>query len=139
MITCFNAIVAAALAQTEQFCFYSVAAGSVVIILPGYIVLCGALELANRSVVSGSVRLVYSLLYTLLLGFGLSAGSEVYQKMSGSGIQVSGMAVKGQSACAESTPKLTSLDPSQGGTDFTCSALRLNAPWYRATIPQWWC
>ncbi|ORY88403.1 hypothetical protein BCR35DRAFT_301518 [Leucosporidium creatinivorum] len=112
MITCFNAIVAAALARTKQFCFYSVAAGSVVLILPGYIVLCGALELANRSIVSGSVRLVYSLLYTLFLGFGLSAGSEIYQKMSGNGIQ--------------------------GGTDFTCSALRANAPWYRATIPQWW-
>jgi hypothetical protein len=103
MITCFNAIVAAALARTGQFCFYSVAAGSVVLILPGYIVLCGALELANRSIVSGSVRLVYSLLYTLFLGFGLSAGSEIYQKMSRDGIEVS----SSRAAIAESKPELT--------------------------------
>lgn len=67
-----NAFLAAALASTGQFCFSAVASGSVVLILPGYIVLCGSLELANRSIISGSVRLVYSVLYSLFLGFGLS-------------------------------------------------------------------
>ncbi|ORY88404.1 hypothetical protein BCR35DRAFT_263408, partial [Leucosporidium creatinivorum] len=102
VIACLNAVLAAALAKTKHFCFASVASGSVVLILPGYIVLCGALELANRSIIAGSVRLVYSVLYALFLGFGLSAGSEVYQRISGSKIEV------------------------------------INAPWYRATIPQWW-
>ena len=89
MIACLNAILAAALARTRQLCFSAVASGSVVLILPGYIVLCGSLELANRSIISGSVRLVYSILYALFLGFGLSMGSEVYQRIAGVSIEVS--------------------------------------------------
>lgn len=49
----------------------------------------GSLELANRNVISGSVRLVYAVLYALFLGFGLSMGSELYLRMSGESIQVS--------------------------------------------------
>lgn len=26
-----------------------------------------------------------------------------------------------------------------GASDYTCNALRTNAPWYRATIPPWFC
>jgi uncharacterized membrane protein YjjP (DUF1212 family) len=63
VIATINAFLAAALASTRQFCFAAVASGSVVLILPGYIVLCGSLELANRSIISGSVRLVFSILY----------------------------------------------------------------------------
>jgi hypothetical protein len=107
-----NAVVAGALSYTNQFCFYSIAAGSIVLsasfpsttsasspaflcsispslplqtltptpptVLPGYLVLCAALEVANRSIVSGSVRITYSALYALFLGFGLSAGAEIY-------------------------------------------------------------
>ena len=64
MIVCVNSFLAAALASTGQFCFAAVASGSIVLILPGYIVLCGSLELANRSIISGSVRLVFSVLYS---------------------------------------------------------------------------
>lgn len=113
VIACINAFLAAALASTGHFCFAAVASGSVVLILPGYIVLCGSLELANRSIISGSVRLVYSILYSLFLGFGLAMGSEVYQRVTGLAIS--------------------------GATDYTCSALRTNAPWWRATIPPWFC
>lgn len=113
VIAAVNAFLAAALASTGYFCFSSVASGAVVLILPGYIVLCGSLELANRSIISGSVRLVYALLYALFLGFGLAIGSEVYERVTGLSIT--------------------------GGSDFTCSALRVNAPWYQATITPWVC
>ncbi|SGZ21452.1 BQ5605_C021g09368 [Microbotryum silenes-dioicae] len=112
VIACINAFLAAALASTNQFCFAAVASGSVVLILPGYIVLCGSLELANRSIISGSVRLVYSILYSLFLGFGLSMGSEVYQRITKLAIA--------------------------GATDYQCTALRRNAPWWRATISPYW-
>ncbi|KAM0746733.1 DUF1212-domain-containing protein [Meredithblackwellia eburnea MCA 4105] len=110
VIACLQSFLAAALASTKHFCFAAVASGSVVLILPGYIVLCGSLELANRSIISGSVRLVYSILYSLFLGFGLGMGAEVYQRITGLSIA--------------------------GAQDYTCSALRVDAPWYRATIPQ---
>lgn len=75
--------------------------------------LCGSLELANRSIISGSVRLVYAILYALFLGFGLAMGSELYTRATGLTIQ--------------------------GGQNFTCSDLRINAPWYMATISPWFC
>jgi len=50
------AFLAAALASTKYFCFAAVVSGSIVLILPGYIVLCGSLELANRSIISGQSR-----------------------------------------------------------------------------------
>lgn len=112
VIACINSFLAAALASTGQFCFAAVASGSVVLILPGYIVLCGSLELANRSIISGSVRLVYSILYSLFLGFGLAMGGEVYSRITGLAIS--------------------------GGQDYQCTTLRLAAPWWRATIPAWW-
>ncbi|POY73279.1 hypothetical protein BMF94_3613 [Rhodotorula taiwanensis] len=112
VIACVISFIAAALASTHQFCFSAVVSGAVVLILPGYIVLCGSLELANRSIISGSVRLVYAILYSLFLGFGLSIGSEIYAR--------TGLTI-------------------YGSTDYTCSALRGDGvPWYRNTIPPWW-
>ncbi|GAA6034662.1 hypothetical protein JCM8097_001104 [Rhodosporidiobolus ruineniae] len=110
VVCCINAVIAGALSYTDQFCFYSIAAGSIVLILPGYIFLLAALEVANRSVVSGSVRLTYAALYCLLLGFGLSAGAEIY----------------------------TMGGREEAQSDYTCAAIREGAPWYRATIPRWW-
>ncbi|KAL7412533.1 DUF1212-domain-containing protein [Mrakia frigida] len=108
VITMVNAFLAAALAATGHFCFASVASGSVVLVLPGYLFLAGSLELGNRAVVSGSTRLVFAIIYSLMLGFGLSIGSEVYIRVTGTSIR--------------------------GSSDYTCSALRLDAPWYRATV-----
>lgn len=127
------AFISAALASTKKFCFSAIVSGAVVLILPGYIVLCGSLELANRSLISGSllsgrssfnqltnicmttgsVRLVYAILYSLFLGFGLSIGTEVYAR---TGLKIWGL------------------------KDYTCSPLRGDGvPWYRNTIPAWWC
>ena len=112
VIACINSFLAAALGSINNgntFCFAAIVSGSIVLILPGYIVLCGALELANRGIVSGSVRLVYSVLYSLFLGFGLSMGSEVYNRVTGKDIS----------------------------TDYTCAALRVDVPWYQSTISPW--
>ncbi|KAJ8516926.1 hypothetical protein ONZ45_g5812 [Pleurotus djamor] len=70
---------AAALAETHRFCYSAVASASVVLILPGFIVLSGALELMSRNMVAGAVRLCYAVMYALFLGFGLAIGAEAYQ------------------------------------------------------------
>ncbi|KAK4049356.1 pheromone-regulated protein prm10 [Microbotryomycetes sp. JL221] len=81
VIACINAILAGALARSRILCFSSIASGSVVLILPGFIVLSGSLVIR------------------------LSRLTDTFIK---------------------------------GAYDFTCSALRVDAPWYRATIPQWY-
>lgn len=37
-----------------------------------------SLELASKNIVCGSVKMVYALIYTLFLGFGLQIGSDLY-------------------------------------------------------------
>ncbi|KAL4809946.1 hypothetical protein BDV18DRAFT_156319 [Aspergillus unguis] len=60
------------------FCFAALAQSSIALILPGYIVLCASLELQSRSMVAGSVRMVYAIIYSLFLGFGITIGTAVY-------------------------------------------------------------
>ncbi|EEH06928.1 DUF1212 domain-containing protein [Histoplasma capsulatum G186AR] len=60
------------------FCFSALAQSSICLILPGYIVLCGALALQSRNIIAGSVRLVYAIIYSLFLGFGIVIGTAVY-------------------------------------------------------------
>lgn len=60
------------------FCFSALAQSSIALILPGYTVLCASLELQSRSIVSGSVRMVYGIIYSLFLGFGITIGTAVY-------------------------------------------------------------
>ncbi|KAB5566063.1 hypothetical protein GE09DRAFT_727789 [Coniochaeta sp. 2T2.1] len=60
------------------FCFSALAQSSLALILPGYMVLCSSLELQSRSIIAGSVRMVYSLIYTLFLGYGITIGSVIY-------------------------------------------------------------
>ena len=59
----------------RYFCYQSVVAGSIVLILPGFIVLTAALELQSKNLVSGSVRLVYAIIYSVLLGLGIMIGA----------------------------------------------------------------
>ncbi|CAK4032495.1 Pheromone-regulated membrane 10 [Lecanosticta acicola] len=60
------------------FCFSALAQSSIALILPGYAVLCASLELQSRSIVAGSVRMVYAIIYSLFLGFGITIGTAVY-------------------------------------------------------------
>ncbi|TVY25073.1 Pheromone-regulated membrane protein [Lachnellula hyalina] len=63
------------------FCFSGLAQSSIALILPGYMVLCGSLELQSRSMVAGSVRMVYAIIYSLFLGFGITIGTAFYGLM----------------------------------------------------------
>ncbi|KFY49340.1 hypothetical protein V495_00627 [Pseudogymnoascus sp. VKM F-4514 (FW-929)] len=63
------------------FCFSALAQSSIVLILPGYIILCGSLELQSKSIVAGSVRMVYAVIYSLFLGFGITIGTAMYGLM----------------------------------------------------------
>ncbi|KAL9618713.1 MAG: hypothetical protein Q9160_006592 [Pyrenula sp. 1 TL-2023] len=60
---------------TEIFCFSAIAQSSIALILPGYTILCGSLELQARNLVTGSVRIVYAIITSLLLGFGITIGT----------------------------------------------------------------
>ncbi|KAM0562903.1 hypothetical protein ACHAPJ_001743 [Fusarium lateritium] len=62
----------------EIFCFGALAQGGIVMLLPGYMVLCSALELQSRAIVPGSIRIVYAIIYSLLLGFGIMVGATLY-------------------------------------------------------------
>lgn len=67
------------LAATKRICYSATASSSIVLILPGFIVLCGGLEILSRNIIAGSVRLCYAVVYCLFLGFGLAIGAEAYQ------------------------------------------------------------
>ncbi|KAL8383686.1 hypothetical protein RB595_010743 [Gaeumannomyces hyphopodioides] len=60
------------------FCFSALAQSSIALILPGYMVLCAALELQSHNIVAGSVRMVYAMIYTLFLGYGITIGTALY-------------------------------------------------------------
>ncbi|KAI9159010.1 hypothetical protein HJFPF1_07015 [Paramyrothecium foliicola] len=60
------------------FCFSAVAQSGIVMLLPGYLVLCSSLELQSKAIVPGSIRIVYAIIYSLLLGFGITVGAVLY-------------------------------------------------------------
>ncbi|KAG5943145.1 hypothetical protein E4U53_007100 [Claviceps sorghi] len=62
----------------DLFCFSALAQSGIVMLLPGYAVLCSALELQSRAIVPGSIRIVYAIIYSLLLGFGITVGSALW-------------------------------------------------------------
>ncbi|KAI1121684.1 hypothetical protein F5Y10DRAFT_96325 [Nemania abortiva] len=62
----------------EVFCFSALAQSSIALILPGWFVLSSALELQSRALVPGSIRLVYAIIYSLFLGFGITVGTVLY-------------------------------------------------------------
>ncbi|EGV65287.1 hypothetical protein CANTEDRAFT_102771 [Yamadazyma tenuis ATCC 10573] len=62
----------------DTFCFSAIVQGSLALILPGYIILCGSLELQSRNLVAGSVRMFYAIIYSLFLGFGITLGAALY-------------------------------------------------------------
>jgi uncharacterized membrane protein YjjP (DUF1212 family) len=64
--------------EGSHICFSAVVQGSLALILPGYIILCGSLELQSRNLVAGSVRMFYAIIYSLFLGFGITLGAALY-------------------------------------------------------------
>ncbi|KAJ5930254.1 DUF1212 domain membrane protein [Penicillium verhagenii] len=64
--------------REHLFCFSAVAQSSVALILPGYTVLSSSLELQSHQLVAGSIRMVYAIIYSLFLGYGITVGFTIY-------------------------------------------------------------
>lgn len=80
-----TSFIARGLSTTQYFCYPALASSGVVLILPGYAIrecsvlslemlrsycgyiVCGSLELASKNIVTGSVRMVYAIIYSLFL------------------------------------------------------------------------
>ncbi|KAJ3848190.1 hypothetical protein EV368DRAFT_86897 [Lentinula lateritia] len=60
------------LAATKRICYSATASPSIVLILPGFIALCGRLEILSRNIIARSVQTCYVVVYCLFLGFGLA-------------------------------------------------------------------
>ncbi|KAF9075413.1 hypothetical protein BDP27DRAFT_1257105 [Rhodocollybia butyracea] len=101
------------LATSKRICFSAAASSSIVLILPGFIVLSGGLEILSRNIVAGSVRLCYAVVYCLFLGFGLAMGAEAFEKIVGT--------------------------PIFHLTDTSCSVSHdANGPWWQRTPSKFW-
>ncbi|KFH62284.1 hypothetical protein MVEG_11495 [Podila verticillata NRRL 6337] len=59
-------------------CRSSVKFAGIVMLLPGYTITCSILELSSRHMISGSVRLFYAIIFSLLLSYGLTIGSSLW-------------------------------------------------------------
>lgn len=84
----------------QVFCFSALAQSAIALILPGYTVrtfplpcslptltlispVCGSLELQSRHIVPGSVRMVYAIIYSFFLGYGITIGTSFYGGIDG--------------------------------------------------------
>ncbi|KAI8379716.1 uncharacterized protein BYT42DRAFT_569766 [Radiomyces spectabilis] len=59
-------------------CFTPIAFSAFIVMLPGYTMAVAIIELVSRQLISGVVRMVYAIIYSFLLGYGVSMGSELY-------------------------------------------------------------
>ena len=53
---------------SRPFCFPALFQAAVGTMLPGFLVFSASIELLSRSIVAGAVRLVYAIIYTLIIG-----------------------------------------------------------------------
>lgn len=63
------------------FCFSAIAQSSIALILPGFLVLCSSLELQSHQIIAGSIRMVYAIIFSLFLGYGITVGTTIYGLM----------------------------------------------------------
>ena len=52
--------------------------GVIALILPGHIILAAIHEIQNRQILSGAIKMIYAIIYTLFLGFGILIGTALY-------------------------------------------------------------
>ncbi|KAF9194549.1 hypothetical protein BGZ51_009112 [Haplosporangium sp. Z 767] len=62
----------------SHVCRSAVKMAGIVMLLPGYTITCSILELSSRHMISGSVRLFYAIIFSLLLGYGLTIGASLW-------------------------------------------------------------
>ncbi|KAF7114681.1 hypothetical protein CNMCM5793_009632 [Aspergillus hiratsukae] len=65
------------------FCFSALSQSSIALILPGFMVLCSSLELQSHQMIAGSIRMVFAIIYSLFLGYGITVGTTVYGLIDG--------------------------------------------------------
>ncbi|KAI9495990.1 hypothetical protein BDB00DRAFT_785933 [Zychaea mexicana] len=70
---------AAVASRLSISCFYALSIGGVVMLLPGYATLTALLEIGSGAVASGTLKLTTTLVYSLLIGFGLAIGASTHQ------------------------------------------------------------
>ncbi|KAG0172399.1 hypothetical protein DFQ30_010535 [Apophysomyces sp. BC1015] len=70
-----------------DMCFTPIAFSSFIIILPGYSMAVAIVEVVSRQLVSGIIRMVYAILYSFLLGYGVSMGRELYGTIDPDSVQ----------------------------------------------------
>ncbi|KAG0261034.1 hypothetical protein DFQ27_003176 [Actinomortierella ambigua] len=63
----------------DYVCRSAVKMAGIVMLLPGYTITVAILELSSRHMISGSVRLFYAVIFSLLLGYGLTIGASLWQ------------------------------------------------------------
>jgi len=76
--TSFLARAFGSIAGGNIFCYSAIAQSSIALILPGYTILCGVLELQAKKLLAGSVRLVWAVLYCLFIAFSMAVGPTIY-------------------------------------------------------------
>lgn len=69
------------------FCFSAITQGSIAMILPGFLVLSSALELQSKAMVPGAIRLVYAIIYSLFLAYGITVGTTLYGAIDANAVQ----------------------------------------------------
>ncbi|KAH8432979.1 threonine/serine exporter family protein [Aspergillus melleus] len=69
--------------EEQLFCFSALAQSSIALILPGFMVLCSSLELQSHQMIAGSIRMVYAIIYSLFLGYGITVGTTIYGLIDG--------------------------------------------------------
>lgn len=59
-------------------CFSGLTQGVIALILPGHIISAATHEIQNRQILSGAIKMVYAIIFTLFLGFGILIGTALY-------------------------------------------------------------
>lgn len=68
------------------FCFSAIAQASIALILPGFLVLCSSLELQSHQIIAGSIRMVYAIIFSLFIGYGITVGTTIYGLIDSSAV-----------------------------------------------------
>lgn len=140
--------------RSQMFCYEAISSAGVVLILPGYIILCSALELASKNIICGSVRMVYAIIYSLFIGFGLTIGSDLYLLLDSNARHSREIASQSYATMVDLhgifTPDNAAMTPYSGAFVFSNSSLVSNTPsiaegcyrnpewpWYLQEFPWW--
>ncbi|ORY03086.1 DUF1212-domain-containing protein [Basidiobolus meristosporus CBS 931.73] len=68
-----------ATALHKYICYTSVIMSAIVLLLPGLSFTTSVIELASKNIISGVIRIIFSLVVSFMLGFGLNLGSNLWK------------------------------------------------------------